>query len=135
IREPGIVVRGADDGVEVDLVRLHTAAALATSSSDFWLLACDFVFPSSMHDTFTSPITLIIVRQRSRNQSTGRSQKTASGGRWTALKTSVMVMRPASGIPAAPTDATTDISTRTTCWPIGRFWPITWATKSAAMAS
>jgi len=49
--------------------------------------------------TVISPITLMAVRHRSRNQSTV-TVRTMCVGRPTELKTSVIVTRPASGIPA-----------------------------------
>ena len=61
--------------------------------------------PSRRQLTFISPMTLIVVRQRSRNQSTVRSSTMYSVGSPTAVNTRVMVTSPASGIPAAPTEA------------------------------
>ena len=60
-----------------------------------------------------SPITLMAVRQRSRNQSSGSSSGMYSVGRWTAEKTASIVTSPASGMPAAPTLAMIDMNTTT----------------------
>ena len=67
-----------------------------------------------MHVTVMSPITLIAVRQRSRNQSTVSSSGMYSVGRLTAENTAIIVTSPASGMPAAPTEAMTAMSTRST---------------------
>jgi len=70
-----------------------------------------------------SPKTLIIVRQRSKNQSTVSSKAMYSVGSFTAVKTSVIVTSPASGIPAAPTDAMTEVTTIIACSAIERWTP------------
>ena len=80
-------------------------------------------------------MTLIAVRQRSRNQSTGSSSAMYPVGKPTAVKTSVMVTRPASGIPAAPTEARTLVMTIRSCLVSGSSTPIIWATNSALIAS
>ena len=58
-----------------------------------------------------------------------------SVGRCTAVKTSVIVTSPASGIPAAPTEAITEVSSTSTCCVSVRSAPIICATKSALIDS
>jgi hypothetical protein len=50
--------------------------------------------PSSKQLTVRPPKTLTVVRQRSRNQATGTRSGTNSSGRFTAVKTRTMVIRP-----------------------------------------
>ena len=55
------------------------------------------------------------VRHRSRNQSTVNSTAIYSVGSPTAEKTIVIVTSPASGMPAAPTEAAIDVTAIINC--------------------
>jgi len=63
-------------------------------------LACTTAHP------ILSPVTFILVRNLSKNQSTARISDTRSGGTPIAVITMINVTKPAWGIPAAPTLAT-----------------------------
>src|SRR5439155_4120017 len=64
----GLGERGPRDRRRAGNLQSVTAASAGSCGGG----ACGF-FPSRMQLTFMSPITLMAVRQRSRNQSTGRS--------------------------------------------------------------
>ena len=61
-----------------------------------------------------SPNVLMAVRKRSSNQSTTRMLPMYSGGNPTAFKTIIIVINPASGIPAAPIAASVAVTAITT---------------------
>ena len=84
--------------------RSRQCANAHPNGRDARLRGSSFCFPSRRQLTFMSPMTLIAVRQRSRNQSTVSRTGMNCTGRPTAVKTMVIVTRPASGIPAAPTE-------------------------------
>lgn len=58
-----------------------------------------------------------------------------SVGKPTEENTSVIVTNPASGIPAAPTEAKIEVSTTINCWGNDNCTPINWDTNNAAIAS